>query len=421
MSLGRAITLGIGVCLLPLVAQDCPPIARVSPNGTLAGALDAASCQLGDRTPYAPYRLDLSVRGQIKIELSGTPGDFSLTLRYASGIRVDAGASLLRSIEAGSYTLLVNGRAAGQTGAYTVNTSFTSEPGMLCANFPNIGPHQTVNGQLPSSGCLALDGTPYEAYPLTTDGAGTLTVEVTSQDFTPVIAVRSIDGHPLTLPSASPVNVVLDGDSQYLVIVSSADMSTGAYQIVNTYQEADDETCRARKTLADSDSDSSAITASSCFVTIAGSGDQLYYNYYNFILPDAGLVSASAASGDFTATLNLLDAAGNTLAYDSGGGGSDAQGNVQSGLRAQLPAGSYRLQILSDLPSGGNYTLQYAFQAGNPQPCAAGPLNFGDRLNSALTGASCRTSVGLSDLYTLILPSAGTVDLEIDSGAFDTI
>src|ERR1019366_2985754 len=143
----------------------------------------------------------------------------------------------------------------GQTGAYTVNTSFTSEPGMLCANFPNIGPHQTVTGHLPSSGCLALDGTPYEAYTLTTDGAGTLTVEVTSQDFTPVIAVRSIDGRPLTLPSATPVNVVLDGDSQYVVIVSSADMSTGAYQIVNIYQEADDETCRARKTLAASDSD----------------------------------------------------------------------------------------------------------------------------------------------------------------------
>ena len=51
MSLGRAIGLGIAVCLWPLVAQDCPPIARVLPNGTLAGALDAASCQLGDRTP----------------------------------------------------------------------------------------------------------------------------------------------------------------------------------------------------------------------------------------------------------------------------------------------------------------------------------------------------------------------------------
>ena len=268
---------------------------------------------------------------------------------------------------------------------------------------------------------MAPDGTPYEAYTLTTDGAGTLTVMAGSGDFTPVIAVRSIDGLPLTLPSASPMNVVLSGDSQYLIIISSADTSAGAYQITTTYQTADAETCRSRKTFADSDSDNNAITGDSCFVTIAGSGDQSYYNYYNFTLSAAGVVSASAVSGDFTATLTLLDAAGNTLAFDSAGGGSDQQSNTISSLRAQLPAGSYRLRIASDLPSGGNYALKYAFQAGNPQPCAASALNFGDQLNRALTDASCRTSLGLSDLYTLTLPSSGTVDLELDSTSFDTV
>ena len=114
--------------------------------GLSAGTLDAGSCQLGDHTPYAPYRLDLPVRGQIKIQLSGNTTDFSLILRDAFGVRVDSGASLLRPIEAGSYTLLVNGSTAGQTGSYTVNTSFTSEPGMLCSNFPNIGRHETVAG-----------------------------------------------------------------------------------------------------------------------------------------------------------------------------------------------------------------------------------------------------------------------------------
>jgi hypothetical protein len=421
MSLGRAITLGVGVCLGALVAQDCPPVARVLPNGTLAGTLDAGSCQLSDHTPYAPYRLDLAVRGQIKIQLSGNTADFSLTLRDGTGVRVASGASLLRSIEAGSYTLLVNGSTGGQTGSYTVNTSFTAEPGMLCSNFPNIGRSQTVAGKLPSSGCLAPDGTAYEAYTLTTDGAGTLTLQVSSQDFTPVIAVRSIDGRALTLPSASPLNVLLAADSQYLVIISSADASMGAYQIASTYQPAGNETCRSQKTLGDSDSDNNAITGDSCFVTIAGSGDQSYYNYYNFTLTAAGLVSASAVSGDFTATLNLLDEAGNILAYDSGGGGSDAQYNVVSSLRAQLPAGSYRLQVFSDLPSGGNYAMKYAFQAGNPQPCTASVLKAGDQLTTALTDASCRTSLGLSDQYALTLPSAGTLDLEIDSGMFDTV
>ncbi len=69
MSLGRAMALGIGVCLGWLGAQDCPPTMRVLPNGTVAGSLNAANCQLIDQTPYAAYRLDLPVRGQIKIEL----------------------------------------------------------------------------------------------------------------------------------------------------------------------------------------------------------------------------------------------------------------------------------------------------------------------------------------------------------------
>src|SRR5260370_10955810 len=65
--------------------------------------------------------------------------------------------------------------------------------------------------------------------------------------------------------------------------------------------------------------------------------------------------------------------------------------------------------------------MKYAFQAGNPLPCTAGVLHAGDQLSTALTDASCRTNLGLSDQYALTLPSAGTVDLEIDSGMFDTI
>jgi hypothetical protein len=94
---------------------------------------------------------------------------------------------------------------------------------------------------------------------------------------------------------------------------------------------------------------------------------------------------------------------------------------VVSSLFAQVPAGSYRLRVSSDLPSGGNYLLKYAFLAGSPRPCTAGVLNLGDQLIRVLTDASCRTSLGLSDVYTLTLPAPGTVDLEIDSTSFDTV
>ena len=434
MTLARTIAIGLGVCLGSLLAQDCPPVARILPNGTLAGGLDAAGCRLSDGTPYSPYRLDLPVRGQIKFDLSPNTGAFSISLRDASGAWVYSGIYIIdasgirvadfypvRPIEAGSYTLLVNGTTPGQTGNYTIRTTFTSEPGILCANFPNVGPNQTLAGQLPGSGCLAPDGTPYEAYTLTTNGAGTLTVTAASQDFTPLVALRSIDGHSLSPPAGGPLTVALAADSQYLLIVSSADQSAGAYQLVTSFEVAADETCRAQKTLDPADSDTNAITASSCFVTVFGSGDQSYFNYYDFTLTGAGLVSAAASSGDFTPTLNLLDAAGNTLVHDSGSGGSDAQFIVQSGLRVPLPAGAYRLQVVSDVPSGGNYALQYQFVAAGPQLCPAAPLALGGPLSGTLNAASCRTSIGLADLFTLTLPSAGTVDLTLDSAAFPAI
>jgi Bacterial pre-peptidase C-terminal domain len=420
MRLGSIVLVGSCVFAGALCAQDCVPIAQILPGGSVSGTLATSSCRLLDGTAYDPYRLDLPVRGKIAISLSGNTTGFLLTLRDATGSKIDAGTSISRPIEAGSYALLVNAANPGQTGDYKIATTFTAEPGMACSNFPNLGRHHVAAGLLPSSGCSALDGSSYEGYTLTTDGAGTLTVSVDSTDFTALIAVRSSDGLVLAPPAPSPVNVLANGDSQYLVIVSSAD-KTGAYTITTSFQSAADETCRSRKTFTASDSDTNNITADSCFITIAGSGDQAYYNYYNLTLASPGLVDAMAASGDFNATLNLLDAGGNLLASNDGGGGFDAQGNVQSSLRAYLPAGSYRLQVFSDVPSGGAYTLGYTFTAGDPKPCnPPATLNPGDLLSGTLSADSCRTSMGISDVYTLTLPASGTVNLDMSTGTFNT-
>ncbi|MCU1237669.1 MAG: peptidase domain protein [Candidatus Solibacter sp.] len=395
-------------------------MARILPGGTVSGTLATSSCRLLDGTAYSAFRLDLPVRGQIAISLTGNTTDFLLTLRDAAGRRIGSGVSLTQPIEAGSYTVLVSAAKSGVSGDYNVTATFTPEVGMICSGFPNLGRRQMAAGRLPGAGCRAPDGSAYEAYTLTTDGSGTLTVNVDSTDFSPLIAVRSIDGHLLAPPAASPVNVVLNGDSQYLVVISSAD-KLGAFAITTTYQTAGNETCRSRKTLTASDSDTNTISATSCFLTIAGSGDQSYYNYYNLTLTAPGLVDVTAISGDFNATLNLLDAAGDLLTSNAGGGGYDSLYNLQSSLRAQLPAGSYRLQVFSDVPSGGAYTLKYAFTEGEPKPCVPAALNFGDLLTGTLSAESCRTSAGIADVYALTLAASGTVDLDMSTTAFNTI
>ncbi len=389
--------------LSSLWGQMCAPIGRLQPTGSLAGTLDGTSCRLSDGTPYAAYRLDLPARGQIRID-AGLP----LMLRDEAGVKIAEGPSISRAIEAGTYTVVVNG-----TGGYSIQTAFHIEPGMMCANFPSIGLNQSVAGTLGATGCAAPDGTLYEAYALTTLGAGTLTVTIASSDFTTQVTLRGSDGQAIQT-GGSKVAIPVDADSQYEIAVASMD-TVGAYQMTTSFELADTETCRAQKTLSDPASDSASIAADSCTISLPGSGDLVYYNYYALTVGTAGVADVSVTSREFNATLALLDESGNALATDAGGAGG---GN--SDLRMQLAPGNYRLRVVSSVPSGGAYTLDYKFVAGAPQPCAPGTLNLGDAPAGALSAASCRTALGLADLYTLSLPTAGTLDLAMNSGDFNT-
>ena len=379
-----------------LRAQDCPAVARVSPSGTLAGALGASSCMLNDGSSYVSYRLDLPVRGKIAIELSGTSGDLQMILRDESGTRLEVGSSIRRPIEAGSYRVLVNGKTAGAGGSFTLTTAFAAEPSMLCANFPKVGQRQTITNTLGDYGCTAPDGTPYDGWSLTTFGGGTLTATIASQEFTPTLVLRGSDGRALATSVDGTLVAPLQGDTQYSIVVASAD-TNGVYQLTTAFENADDDVCRAVRTFSGAADDSGSINADSCY------GEQQYYNHYNVTLESAGVATFTLTSGDFIPALVLLDEAGNTLALE------------RDSLQVALPAGKYVLQVFSSVASGGAYQLQYAFKADALSPCTATPATLGDVQTGAFSAASCRTALGLSDLYTYTLEVPGTLELDLGS------
>ena len=398
--------------LSSVYAQTCVP-ARILPVGAVSGTLDGASCLLPDGTAYASCRLDLPTRGQIRIDL--TASNAGLILRDSSGAGIGSGAGISRPVEAGSYTLLVNALTpGGGPTPYSVKTAFTAEPGMLCTNFPHAGLNQAIPGTLGASGCAMPDGTPYEGYLLTTLGAGTLTVSVSSPDFTPALTVRDADGDALA-SDAAQVSVPVDGDNQYEIVVATADQA-GSYQLSTSFRPDENETCRAIKTFTDSGSDTAAITTDSCTTTVPQSGDLVYYNYYNFTVPAAGLAGVTASSKDFGVTLRVLDEGGNVLATDSGGSGPG-----QSEVRLQLTPGNYTAQVLISVPSGGGYTFGYQFAAGPPQPCVPAAANPGDALAGSLAASSCRSSLGLADLYTFTLAASGTLDITLSATGFSSL
>ncbi len=387
---------------------------RIQPTDRLSGALDNSSCQLSDATAYTAYRLNIPSHGQLQIDLS-TDANFAAVLQAASGARLDSGKSIRRPIEAGSYTLLVNAVAPGQVGTYSVATSFTPEPGMMCTNFPALGLSQTVSGTLGVSGCMTPDSTPYEAWWLTTMGSGTLTVAASSGDFTPTVTIRSHDGYAIA-SSSGQVSVPVDAATQYQIVLSTADQP-GTYQVVTSFQPADGETCRAAASMSDSSTDNSTVGPGSCFLVTPDSGDLSYFNYYNLTVATPGIATLSATSKDFIPTLNLLDDAGNLVAVDSGGGGAPGQAQILQ----QLTPGNYTVQVFSSLASGGAYTMGYQFTPGGPTPCSIANASPGNSIAAALSPASCRSAVGLADLYNFTLPAAGTFTLDLTTSSFSSL
>jgi hypothetical protein len=281
---------------------------------------------------------------------------------------------------------------------------------MLCSNFALLGLNQTVAGTLGVSGCQFPDGTPYESYTVNTLGSGILTVSVTSTAFTSIVTVRS--GGVAMATGTGAVSVPVSAATDYEVLVGTAD-NTGAYRIATSFQVAPTETCLPQKTLTQSATDSSMVISTSCSLVLDSEGDLGYYNYYNLTVPSAGLADVAVSSGDFTPTIYLLDAAGNLLSLDTGGGG-----NGSAEMRLQLSPGSYEVQVFSNVLSGGSYALTYRFTPGAPQPCVPMTANPGDAPAGTLSAQSCRTTLGLTDLYTMTLPAAGTLNLDVLTTAF---
>jgi hypothetical protein len=381
------------------------------PAGQISGTLSASSCQLSDGSAYDSYRLALPVRGQIQISLTTTPGGLALILRDATGASLAQGASIQRPIEAGFYTLLVNAQLGSALGGYAVQSAFTPETGMLGNKFPAVGLNQTVNGVLGSSGCAMPSGTLYEGYTLSTYGWGVLSVSVAATGFTPVLIVRNADGTVAATGSTS-LTAVVSEESQYEIVVSTSD-TTGAYQLTTSFEPDASETCFPRSTFGEPGQDANAITADGCSTLVENGGNPTYFNYYYVQVTVAGLAEFSVAGSAFAPAVALLDAAGNPLAADSGGGGAGI-----SDIRMQLAPGTY-MAVVSSSGTVGNYQLTYAFTPGAPQPCTVGTAQAAGSISGTLASAtSCRTGFGLADEYSVTLLSAGTLDADLATSSF---
>jgi hypothetical protein len=410
------------IAFLPMGwSQTCAPPLTLRPTDSVSGTLDETNCRLTDSTSYAEYALVLPVRGQIQLGGASSDFTFGLILRDNGNHQIAAGSSISQPVERGSYRVLVNAGAAGQSGAFTLTSSFTPQAAIICRGFAAIGLNQTVTGRLTSHSCLLPDATPYDGYTLTSFGAGTLNVTLESDDFEAYLIVRTSDGYALGSAdsggagASAQLSVGLAANQTYTIVASAGNAGSGAYNLSLSFTPDAGETCRSLSAFSTNGSVQGSISPNTSCVYNTGVADaNIFYNYYDLQVTQPGTAEIRLSSKDFSPYLQLLDAAGNLIQGDAYAGGI---GNAV--VQQQLLPGNYLIQVYSD-DNPGAYTLQYTFtpQLAGDVTCPVYAVDSGAVANSSLSTASCRTFEGLSQVYSIVLAQAGTLDIDMQSSDF---
>jgi hypothetical protein len=407
--------LAVLILLFPaLRAQTCAPAGRLAPNASVSGAIDENSCRLADGTSYAAYSLVLPVRGQLQLDAQSQAFTAAVILRDSLGHALASGASIRTSAEAGSYTVVLDTAAAGDTGAFQLQSGFTPEPDTYCRTAAPAGLNQAITGRLAAGSCRTPDGTAYDMYDVVTLGSGTLDVAITSDDFAGYVILRGADGHPLATSDNGRLSYLLDGDQRYTVVAMAADSGAGAYRLELKFTPAETETCRAVKAFTQSDEDRGKITPDGCAIEDPSTEDRTYYSYYDVKVAEPGVAEVRMTSAAFNPALYLLDESGSLIASDAG-----TAGKGQALLRQQLRPGNYTVLAFSSIAIAADYTLRYGFAPGPPAAVPAQTIDAGAVIQGTLSAeSSTRTAEGLADVYTITTPAAGTVDIAVASRDF---
>jgi hypothetical protein len=158
----------------------------------------------------------------------------------------------------------------------------------------------------------------------------------------------------------------------------------------------------------------SIATETSCPFRTSDPNTSIFYNYYALRVSEPGIAEFRLAATDFSPYLQLLDASGAFIQGDAYGGGL---GNPI--VKQQLRPGKYILQVFS-VDNPGSYVLRYTFTPQVPGDgiCPVREVDAGVAATGALSEADCRTAEGVAQVYSVVLPRAGTLDLDMHSEDF---
>jgi serine protease Do len=191
----------------------CDPV-DIAPDDSVSGSLASGDCMISDLPGSDPtddsfvdvYRVTLGADGFLTVSMNSSSFDTFLfvwdeTFTTLIGSDDDGGGgtnSLLSAvpISAGTYVILANSFGIGETGPYTLTTSFFSEGNPACDFQVVLPPSAVADGTLSVDDCTLAqlgvdptDGSFVDQYRVGLPAGGLLTIRLESVDFDPFLWV----------------------------------------------------------------------------------------------------------------------------------------------------------------------------------------------------------------------------------------
>jgi hypothetical protein len=248
---------------------------------------------------------------------------------------------------------------------------------------------------------------------------------MTSAAFDSFVILQGDNGSPLAEADAggagNPASITLpvNGNDTYTIVAAagSSKEPAGAYQLSTTITPNTDETCVSQGALDQNPVISGSVSVSSCNFNLPNREDSALFNFYTLHVSQSGMAAVSVLDSSFGPLLLLLDANGNQVTENAQSGGE-----YTPLLRQQLAPGDYVLVIFNQDSFEGDYDLQYTFTPGPSPSCPVTTLTGGNAVTGTLDGtASCHETGFLADRYQIVLPVAGTVNIDLSSQDFTSL
>jgi hypothetical protein len=418
---------GAGIAGTP--CATCP-VAPIDCGGTAPGSLGAGDCALGDGSLIDVYRLVLP--GPRVVTISHVSPEFDAFLFLVNDVcdvvatnddctLQDLSSCLTLTLAAGTYFIVANSFAAGDTGAYTLRV--TCEEVRACGDCltGNIGCGETRSGALASGDCSLAEGQRVDYYRFDLAQAGPVTIELRSIPLDPVLHLfDSLCGElglnddcvPNDL-DRSCLTADLPAGTYYIGASSLTAGETGEYEVEITCPDAS--ACRDCE-----------VGTAPCGGTVSGvleAGDCALAGFpadvWRLDLAIPAVLGISLTSGANLA-VDLLDLSCQVVASND----ECAQQGLESCLSLQQVApGTYHVRVKGAEPgASGAYDLRVDCAPFNAcLSCLDGAVACGGEVAGALEEGDCflpdRT---LYDAWSLHLDEQLRVSIDLTSPDFDT-